>query len=276
MPTTLSSTHVLAENSAMISSLLTYQMLPQFLNEQIIDQAIAPIECTAAETANAYHQFRVENHLMDELVYQAWLKHHHLTEAQFKDIATRPIRIEKFKRMQWGHKVSGYFLEHKHRLDQVVYSVLRTSSLEVALELYYRILEGEQSFSELACQYSEGPEAMTGGLTGPIELADVPAMVAELLRISQPGQLWEPIPIAEWSVILRLERYIPAQLDEAMYQRLLDEFFEAWLQGQQASHEICLEASSTDTESREITIPNPIKLGENCSLEAAEIVSISM
>ena len=35
--------------------------------------------------------------------------------------------------------------------------------------------------------------------------------------------------VGEWWVILRLEKHLPAQLDEANRQRLLNELFQNWL-----------------------------------------------
>ena len=100
------------------------------------------------------------------------------------------------------------------------------------LKLYFRIQEGEQSFAELAREYSQGPEAQTGGLVGPVELTTPHPVLAQMLRVSQLSQLWPPTRLGEWIVIVRLEKFISAQLDESMRQRLLNECFATWLQEQ--------------------------------------------
>jgi parvulin-like peptidyl-prolyl isomerase len=56
--------------------------------------------------------------------------------------------------------------------------------------------------------------------------------LARILALSQPGQLSPPSNIGDWWLIVRLEKFIPAQLDEAMQQRLLNELFSAWLKDQ--------------------------------------------
>lgn len=53
-----------------------------------------------------------------------------------------------------------------------------------------------------------------------------------MLSRGQPGQLWPPLRLGEWLVIVRLEQLIPAQLNEPMRDRLLNELFEAWLSEQ--------------------------------------------
>jgi hypothetical protein len=53
-----------------------------------------------------------------------------------------------------------------------------------------------------------------------------------MLSVSQPNQLWHPTRIEEWTVIVRLEKLIPAVLDEPMRQKLLDNLFQTWLSEQ--------------------------------------------
>jgi parvulin-like peptidyl-prolyl isomerase len=64
-----------------------------------------------------------------------------------------------------------------------------------------------------------------------VELGTLNLDLAQLLRILPIGVV-QPIRIDEWQVLVRLEQRIPAQLDEIMRQRLLQEQFEAWFQTQ--------------------------------------------
>lgn len=53
--------------------------------------------------------------------------------------------------------------------------------------------------------------------------------ITAVLKNAQPGALKAPMKIGEWYVVLRLEEFLPAQLDELMRQRLINEQFEKWL-----------------------------------------------
>lgn len=209
-----------------------YQMLPQFLRELFIDQAIASVECTPEEEASACQQFYEKNQLNSETERAAWLTRHCMTSKQLEDLATRGLKIEKFKQATWGNKLESYFLSRKFKLDKVMYSLIRTKEVGIAQELYFRIQEGEQSFAELAREYSQGPESQTGGLIGPVELSMVHPGLAQVLAAGQPGQIWPPTRLGEWLLIVRFEKLIPAQLDESMRRQLLNELFSAWLQEQ--------------------------------------------
>src|SRR4028119_2379817 len=215
-----------------IPLLAGYQMLPSLLRELIIDQAIASLECTSEEKAKSLEQFYQQNQITDEAIKSAWLKHHRMTFEQLEALATRGLLIEKFKQATWGHKLESYFLGRKAQLERVIYSLIRTQDPGIAQELYFRIQEGEQSFADLAREYSQGAEAQTGGLIGPIELSVPHPNLAQMLRLSQPGQLCPPIRLGEWFVVVRLDKFIPAQLDAPMRQRLLNECFNTWLSEQ--------------------------------------------
>ncbi len=209
-----------------------YQMLPQFLQEVLIDEAIADIECSEDERQKASETFFQQHQLTTPEAQQAWLRHYRMTPTQLQERATREIRIEKFKAEKWGPKLESYFLDRKGQLDRIIYSLIRTRDLGIAQELYFRISEGEQTFGEIAREYSQGPEAQTEGLIGPVELSVPHPVLGQMLSISQPGQLCPPTRVGEWVVIVRLERFIPAQLDDAMRQRLLNECFQDWIREQ--------------------------------------------
>lgn len=214
-----------------IPLLTTYQLLPQFLRELMIDQAIAPFECTPEETFRACQQFDEQHQFTGATERQAWLERG-MNLLQWEALVTRRLRIEKFKQATWGHKIGSYFLSRKDKIDQVIYSLIRTKDEGLAEELYFRVQEREQSFAELAQTYAQGPEAQTGGLIGPIEVSNIHPTLAQILSVGQLGQLWPPLCLGEWVVLLRLEKVIPAQLDASMRQRLFQELFEAWLQEQ--------------------------------------------
>lgn len=224
-----------------------YQMLPQLVREIVIDQAIAQIECTPQEQALACQKFCEQHQLVTPQQRQNWLSRYGMSDQQLEALAVRLLKVEKFKQNTWGNKLESYFLQRKSKLDQVVYSLLRTKNADIATELYFRIQEEESSFAELAQQYSEGPEAQTGGIVGPVYLHTPHEKIAQMLGASEPGQLWPPVRVGEWHIIVRMEKLIPAQLDNLMRQRLLNELFQTWLeeQIQQVNPSVVLDATTS-------------------------------
>jgi parvulin-like peptidyl-prolyl isomerase len=215
-----------------IGLLQRYQLLPQLIRGSIIDEAIAGYECTDGEEQGLLTKFYEQNKLETPEVQSAWLEAQGITGSQLRDVVTRPVRLNRFKQEKWGNKVESYFMTRKPALDRVLYSLIRTKDLGTAQELYFRIQEGEQSFAELARQYSQGGESATGGLVGPTPLLTPHPAIARTLAISQPGQLWPPTRLEEWFVIIRLEKFYPAQLDDSIRPQLIDELFETWMKEQ--------------------------------------------
>ena len=213
-----------------ILSLLTrYQLMPQVVRGLLIDQAIAEVTCTEQERSQAIAAVEGQLKITDPQAKAAWLESQGMTSSDLEAIAVRPLLLEKFKQANWRNKVESYFLTRKTNLDQVVYSLIRTKDVGLAQEIYFRIQEEEQSFADLAREHSQGPEAHTGGLLGPVPIAQPHPTLAKILSVSQPGQLWPPRNLGEWFVIVRLEKMIPAQLDDGMRRQLIDELFENWL-----------------------------------------------
>jgi parvulin-like peptidyl-prolyl isomerase len=224
-----------------LSFLNRYQLIPQLARGIAIDQAIASFSCTETERRTAIIQFREQQQLTSPVALNVWLQKHQMTMEAMEEFAIRTVLVEKFKRTTWGNKLESYFLKRKADLDQVVYSLIRTQDGELAQELYFRIREGEQSFAQLAPQYSQGTEVHTGGLLGPVPLSQPHPSIRNLLSASQPGQLWLPCIVSDWFVIIRLEKFLPAQFDASMQQYLLNELFETWLQAKiQAPDDLAL------------------------------------
>jgi parvulin-like peptidyl-prolyl isomerase len=216
----------------LVPLLKRYQIFPGMIRELVIDKAITDVECTVEEQLTALKQFYDRHQLTDEDRLGQWLSLQGLDRQNLSDIAIRNFKIDKFKHQTWGNKVGSYFLKRKSQLDRAIYSLIRTSDIGIAQEIYFRSIEGEQTFEEIARQYSQGAESKTGGLIGPVELSTPHPAIAQLITTQPIGQVCRPVQLEQWYVIIRPEQIIPAQLDEPMRQRLIEELFQTWIQEQ--------------------------------------------
>ena len=213
----------------LIPLLTQYQILPKLAQEILTDKAIARIECSESENTQIFNQFCQQNQLNSEEEVQKWLDKQGMNREQLQNLITKKFRIDRYKQETWDDQVDAYFIKRKSQLDRVVYSLIRVEKPEVAQELYFRIKDDQNAFSALAMEYSQGTEAQTGGLIGPVEINAPHPKIAQILATCQPGQLVPPTRVGEWIVIVRLENYISAKLDNPMRQRMLDELFNRWL-----------------------------------------------
>jgi parvulin-like peptidyl-prolyl isomerase len=216
----------------LVPLLVKYQMLPGLLRELVIDRAIADTECSEAERVQAIQEFCQRYQLASNEQVEQWLNLQGLTDIQMEEIAIRLFKIEKFKRETWSNKLEAYFLKRKGQLDRAIYSLIRTEDVGIAQEVYFRLMDGEQTFEEIARKYSQGAEAQTSGLIGPVELSTPHPAIAQLISTNPPGKICPPIKLEQWYAIVRPEKMLPSQLDEPMRQRLINELFQTWLQEQ--------------------------------------------
>lgn len=167
-------------------------------------------------------------------------------EDEVIDRLKRVIRRQEFMRERFAAKAEARFLERKNELDQVVYSLLRLENSFLARELYLQIDSGESNFADLAKRYAEGPERNTNGIVGPVSLTQAHPTLVEKLRVAQPGVLLEPFRIADWWLVVRLERYSPATFTPEVSDQMCREMFDAWIEEETATTLSRLEGEFSD------------------------------
>ena len=173
---------------------------------------------------NTYQSLGLKN--QDE--YQEWLKVNNVEKEEIENRTINRIKLKKYCKENFDHKVEARFLERKNQLDNVVYSLIRLKDIHKAKEFYLRIVEQEAEFGELAKMYSEGIESQTRGIIGPCPLEKAHPILAEQLRNSKSGKVQPPLEIDGSYIITRVESYEPAKLDEYMRGKMAEELFNIW------------------------------------------------
>lgn len=213
----------------LIPLLNRYGLMPQLVRELVIDQALETFELAPTDQVVALERFDQANNVQSEEQRQLLAQQQQMSLEELTTRIFREEKLNRYKTETWGPKIESYFLQRKNKLDRVLYSLIRTQEAGLAQELYFRVQDDGQPFADLAREYSEGQEAQTGGLIGPVELSVPHPTLSRMLSVSQPGQIWPPTRIGEWFIVVRLEKFLPAKLDDATRQRLLDELFGTWL-----------------------------------------------
>ena len=152
------------------------------------------------------------------------------SQADLTYFATKGERLQLFQEQVFSDDVTLRFLETKLDLDQISYSMIRVSDGDLAFELHQRLQEAEASFEELAEEFSEGPERESGGRIGPVPVNQAHPAVANKLRTSKEGQLWPPFFLENIWLILRLDQWDGARLNDATRNELLDQIFDEWVE----------------------------------------------
>jgi parvulin-like peptidyl-prolyl isomerase len=195
----------------------------------VLDELLRAIPLTPERQLELERQWLEQHGVSREEELQPWLNRQRLLSEDVAQLACQAERLDRFRRHRWGGEVEIHFLRRKPELDQVVYSLLRVSDVDLAAELHQRIQEGEATFAALAATHSEGLERHSNGVIGPMPILTAHPEISSRLRVGQPGQLWPPFQVDRFWIVVRLEEHLPARLDEPTALRMLEELFETWL-----------------------------------------------
>jgi parvulin-like peptidyl-prolyl isomerase len=206
-----------------------YRLVPQLAREMSIEEAIKDYEVTESEYLAGCERFYQQQRFNHDRDLDLWLQQQQLKREDLVDLINKDLRLRKFKLDKWEHQVESHFYQRKSQIDRVVFSLIRVKEVEIAEEIYFRLVAQEASFGELAPLYSSGIEAKTKGITGPVELGTLDPALADALRTLQPGEVLPPTHIGGWWVVVQLETLIPAQLDDELRQYLTEELFNRWI-----------------------------------------------
>lgn len=132
-------------------------------------------------------------------------------------------------RSHWEHRLETLYLNEKQNLDLITCSLLRVKDQYLAFELYHRLKAAEENFSELSWRYGEGKEKNNGGRLLRQRFDQLPSGLHPLLRKLKPGEVLKPHKMGEWFVVVILDEFIPAQLDETTQVLLLNRELRRWV-----------------------------------------------
>ena len=218
--------------------LASWGLLRQARREALIDQYLQTIPQPSAEQLKPLLQQWCQQQRMDSpQALERWQQQHGLNSEMWQQLVGRRSRWLQWCEQNLEGKLNSHYLERKSQLDQVTYSLLRVKDQQLASELHLRIKEGEASFEEVAGEYSEGPESQHGGRLGPVPLSQPHPMLAKLLQVSNPGQLWPPKQLESWWIVVRMEALHCTELNDTLKQRLLLELGDRHLEEQLSAAE---------------------------------------
>ena len=216
-------------SSETLALLRRNNLLHALIKAELVRESVKDIELSGGQREKAWNQYKTKKNLDNPDLVDTHLRKNGLREEELRWQLELPIRVQLHSQANFGHKAEARFLARKEQLDLVVYSLLRLRDGYLAREFYLRISGGEANFADLAATYSEGPEAKTKGIVGPVPMTNAHPALSERLRTSRAGQLLQPFQVEQWWLVARLERYEPAKFDDSTRQRMAEELFQEWL-----------------------------------------------
>ena len=176
----------------------------------------------------------IQNFLKNENIYTQeelakWMRNENMDKASLLIRAIRHSKWHKICEKKYRNQAATRFLKDKAKLDQVSYSLIWIEDEALANEVFVRIKEEECSVDEAILMSTNPPQGLKIGRVGPVELKKLPDALAELLRVSQPKQVWPPIKIENGWAIIKNEKLWPAVFNKEEKSRIVLDIGEQWI-----------------------------------------------
>ena len=193
---------------------------------------------TEEERHNARRAYLSYAGINTEKELKRWMHSEFLDESQLQYRSERFFAWIEICEKRFRNQMLSLFLKRKAQLDRAVYSLHWVDEEALAHELFIRLKERECSFEQLFCALPDNrKEGLPSGKHGPTKLEMLPDALAQILRVSTPGQVWPPREAEGGWVILQLEELQPAIFDKNLKQEFALELGDSWLMEQMEANQ---------------------------------------
>ena len=205
------------ENTNILETTTKELVINKLIDEVPIDKEHFDVFCL---------EFLKKNEIEEEKKFKNFLTKNSFSKRSFQKKLLRSYKIQKFYISEFKNKAKDYFNKNKAYFDKVSYTLIRTSNLHLAKELYLQIEAGEEDIHDIAEKYSQGDEKFTRGIVGPIPINQGHILIRKKIRTSKEGELIEPFQIDNWWIILRLEKLIITKYTNQLEASICRDLFE--------------------------------------------------
>ena len=197
--------------------------------EIIIDRLIDEEKEVEAPEEELIQLYLKNNSINTQEELARWMLKQNLDKSSLLARAQRHAKWITICEKKYKNQAATIFLKNKAKLDKVSYSMIWIEDEALANEVFVRIKEGECSIDDAILMSTNPPQGLAIGRIGPVKLLELPDALAELLRISQPKQLWPPIKVEQGWAIVKNEKLWPAVFNKEEKSKLLIELGEQWI-----------------------------------------------
>ena len=166
-------------------------------------------------------------HSQEEL--SKWMQAENIDKDALLARATRHYKWFKTCERRFKSQAATQFLKMKAKLDKISYSLVWLADEALANEIFIRLKEGETTIDEATLMSTNPPAGLKIGRIGPITIKELPDALAEILRVSQPEQIWPPIKVEDGWAIIKCEKLWPAVFNKEEKMNIILEMGERWM-----------------------------------------------
>jgi parvulin-like peptidyl-prolyl isomerase len=222
-----------------------HRMMTDIIRQYLLQKELelrSDIKFSNFQVDQAVMDFRVANNLVEPKLFQEWMQVNGVNYDEFRKNIAFGFKVKQLKTEVTEPKLEGYFQEQKPLLDRVILSRLILKDKELADNLKAKILDDRTQFDALVRQYSITDDRAANGMMGAVHKGKMPDLMKTAIDLAHPGEIVGPLEIDRRYCLFRIEKFIPASLEEEpLKQELENQLFEQWMQEKLQFLEIHLE-----------------------------------
>jgi parvulin-like peptidyl-prolyl isomerase len=206
-------------------------LLDTFIESYLVDRARrAGLSINDLELQQAADNFRLRNSMSGADQTKQWFQREAITEQDFASGLERDLLVEKLRRSVADPRVQEVFDKQTARFARVKSKRILVASEAEANELLDALNSNQISFEEAARQKSlDLATKNTGGDAGIVRRVDLAANIGDVVFQAEAGKIVGPLPAGQGFLLMKVEEFLPAELDETIRNGLRREIFDAWV-----------------------------------------------
>lgn len=191
------------------------------------------INVSDAEWQAAGDTFRLEHKLLGITETQAWLTQQRIGVEDWSEGIRIALLEKKLKEQLFGYIVDNHYISDRNHYKRVALSQILVSELTEALKIAQTLRQEQASFCALALTHSKGKQSQeSGGFVGIRFLVELMQGIQEAIANAKEGEILGPIHTKLGYHILRVEKWLPTELDQSTREQILEVLFQNWLREQ--------------------------------------------
>lgn len=179
--------------------------------------------------------FRLEHKLLGVTETQAWLDQQRISVEDWSQGIKTTLLVKKLKEQLFGLTVDSHYMANREDYQRVALSQILVLDLTEALKIARSLRDHQASFCALALAHSKGKQSQeNGGFVGVRFISELAPEIAQAVADAKEGEILGPIHTKLGYHVLRIEKWFPTELNEAVREQILHSLFQVWLHQQNA------------------------------------------
>lgn len=209
-------------------------LLDAFVESYLVSRAARMnLTVSPTELQQAADQFRMRNGMASAEQTMEWFQREAITDADFAEGLQRDLIVEKLRKSVTEPLLESSFNSQIQRFARVRFRRILVASEAEARDIISVITTGKSSFDEQARLKSlDLATKNTGGDGGVVRRVDLNEQLATIIFQATIGQVIGPIGAGQGFLIVVVEEFLPAEMDEGIKNGLRKEIFDQWLRNE--------------------------------------------